>query len=262
MITFQQLGKYGRFGNQMFQYATLYSLGKTLNYSIGVPYQARNSNDKMDFCLLDCFDLSAADSSKVFSASVYIEPHFNYDNNILNIPDGCDIRGYFQTEKYFKTYKNDLKNKEFKFKSNIEDKVNSLLDENDSELISVHIRLGDYVHIQECHPVCSIDYYKQALELLPKDANIILFSDEYPKALDMFKSFGLNIAMTGTDDKFIDMCMMSKCNYHVIGNSSFSWWGAWLSNSKMTIAPKKWFGNSPNVTKNWNDIYCDGWQII
>jgi len=262
MITFQHLGKYGRLGNQMFQYATLYSLGKTLNYAIGVPYKARSSNDKLDFCLADGFEINASDSSNAFSTSVYVEPHFNYDPNILNIPDGCDIRGYFQSEKYFKSHKNDLKNKEFKFKTDIENKVKSLFDGNDSELISVHIRLGDYVHIQDCHPICSIEYYKEALSQLPKDCQVILFSDDYPKALEMFKSFGINVMLTGGNDKFVDMCMMTKCDYHVIANSSFSWWGAWLSNSKKIIAPKIWFGNSPNVAKNWDDIYCDGWELI
>lgn len=262
MITFQQLGKYGRLGNQMFQYATLYSLGKQLKYSIGVPYQARSSNDKMDFCLADGFNIDALDSSGKFFSSVYIEPSFNYDPNILNIPDECDIRGYFQTEKYFKAYKNDLKFKQFKFKDNIENQVNQLFEGKDSELIAVHIRLGDYVHIQDCHPICSVEYYKAALEELPKDCQIVLFSDDYSQALELFKSFGLNVMLTGGNDKFVDMCMMTKCDYHVIANSSFSWWGAWLSNSKKVIAPKVWFGNSPSVAKNWDDIYCDGWEVI
>jgi hypothetical protein len=262
MITFQQLGKYGRLGNQMFQYATLYSLGKKLNYDVGVPYQSRSSNDKMDFCLSDGFEITAPDSSAKFSTSVYIEPHFNYDPNILNIPDGCDIRGYFQTEKYFKQHREDLKNKEFKFKQPIQDKVNSLLDGKDSDLISVHIRLGDYIHIQDCHPVCSVDYYKAAFEQLPKDAQIVLFSDDYAQALDLFKSFGINIMLTGGNDKFIDMCLMTKCEYHVIANSSFSWWGAWLSDSKKTIAPKQWFGSASHMPKNWDDIYSENWEII
>ena len=262
MITFQNLGKYGRLGNQMFQYATLYALGKKLKYDIGVPYQARNQNDKLDFCIGDGFNISASDSSSKYSSSVYAEPGFSYDPNIWNIPDGCDIRGYFQTEKYFKKYRSDLVNKEFVFLSNIKQKVDTLLDGNDSELISIHVRLGDYVHIQDCHPLCTVDYYKEALACMPKDASVLLFSDDYPKALSLMKDVGLNVMLTGGDDKFVDMCMMTRCNYHIIANSSFSWWGAWLSNSKKVIAPKIWFGNSPNVAKNWNDIYCDDWTVI
>ena len=133
---------------------------------------------------------------------------------------------------------------------------------NDSELISVHIRLGDYVQIQDCHPICSVEYYKEALDQLPKDCQVILFSDDYPQALQLFKSFGINVMLTGGTDKFVDMCMMTKCNYHIIANSSFSWWGAWLSNSKKVIAPKKWFGNAQHMPKNWSDIYCDDWILI
>ena len=110
MISCQSLGLMGRFGNQMFQYATLYATGKTLGYEIGVPYHKRSKNDKLDFFLADAFDLSAKDSSGKYFGSMYMEPHFNYDANILNIPDGCDTKGYFQTEKYFKQYKQDLKN--------------------------------------------------------------------------------------------------------------------------------------------------------
>jgi len=262
MITCQTIGKMGRLGNQMFQYATLYALGKKLKYDIGVPYSARSSIDKMDFCLQDCFNLTAKDSTKSFFSSVYIEPHFNYDPNIWNIPDGCDIKGYFQTEKYFKSYKPQIKNQEFLFKNSIEEKVNQLLDGNDSELISVHIRLGDYVQIQDCHPICSVEYYKEALNQLPKDCQVILFSDDYPQALQLFKSFGINVMLTGGTDKFVDMCMMTKCNYHIIANSSFSWWGAWLSNSKKVIAPKIWFGSASHMPKNWDDIYSENWEII
>ena len=262
MISCQTIGTNGRFGNQMFQYATLYALGKELHYEVGVPYNQRNQNDKLDFCLPDAFDLSASDSSQNFMSSMYIEPHFNYDVNIHNIPDNCDIRGYFQTEKYFKKYKKDLINKEFKFKQSIETQANELFAGKDCELVSLHMRLGDYLNVPECHPVCSIDYYKEALKLIPSDIQIILFSDDYGVANNIIKDLGRHVMMYGSNDKFLDVCLMKKCEYHIIANSSFSWWGAWLANSKKTIAPKVWFGPSPNVTKNWNDIYCDEWEVI
>jgi hypothetical protein len=262
MISCQAIGTNGRFGNQMFQYATLYALGKELHYEIGVPYNQRNQNDKLDFCLPDVFDLSASNSSQNFMSSMYIEPHFNYDANIHNIPDNCNIRGYFQTEKYFKKYKKDLINKEFKFKQSIETQANELFAGKNSELVSLHMRLGDYLNVPECHPICSIEYYKEALKLIPSDVQIILFSDDYGVANNIIKDLGRHVMMYGSNDKFLDMCLMTKCEYHIIANSSFSWWGSWLSNSKKTIAPKQWFGSSPNMPKNWDSIYADSWDVI
>lgn len=262
MITSQILGCYGRLGNQLFQYATLYALGKELNYQVAVPYHNQNNNDKLHFAIPDGFNITAVSSKDKFFNSVYTEPSFDYDCNIWNIPDGCDVRGYFQTEKYFKKYKKELLSSELIFKSNITQIVKNLLDGNDGELISIHVRLGDYTHLKDSHPPCSKEYYEEALSLLPKDANIILFSDDYSNALNLMNSFGINVMLTGTADKFIDLCIMSKCNYHIIANSSFSWWGSWLSNSKKTIAPKQWFGRDPAKPKIWNDIYCDEWTVI
>ena len=61
------------------------------------------------------------------------------------------------------------------------------------------------------------------------------------------------------NDLNVDLCVMSWCNAHIIANSSFSWWGAWLGGGK-TIAPKNWFG--PKGPQDWNDVYCNGWEVL
>jgi len=262
MITFKRLGHYGRFGNQMFQYATLYSIAKTKKYLFGVPYKNRSSNEYHDFCLPDCFlNLSAADCSDVFTKYKAEEKCFTYNPGICGIIDDTDITGYFQSEKYFMDYRNDLL-KEYSFADKIKTEAENIRSLTKNNAISVHIRLGDYIHQQHIHPVCNIEYYKEALEKLPDDLLIYVFSDDNEQATKIFNSFKRKIVIPETNNKFIDMCLMSLCDYHVIANSSFSWWGSWLSNSKKTIAPSKWFGADPNVPKNWSDIYCDGWYII
>ena len=120
----------GRFGNQIFQYATLYAIAKEKNYSFGVPYQMRSNIEHLDFCLPDAFKLSAEDCTNVLSSSVFVEKEFKYDPNILNIPDNCELHGYFQTEKYFKKYKKDLVEKEFMFNDVIQNRVNDILNKN------------------------------------------------------------------------------------------------------------------------------------
>jgi hypothetical protein len=262
MITFSKIGTYGRFGNQMFQYATLLAIAKSKGYDYGVPYQHKSSNEFFDFCLPEAFcNLSAKDSSDIVVPNKAIERGFPYSSGFFGIQDNTDICGYFQTEKYFKDYKNDIL-KEYTFKKDILEKAHDMRDLTKKDAISIHLRLGDYLHLQHVYPICSLEYYQEALTKLPDDILIFVFSDEPEKAETYFKSFNRKMVFSDGTDKYVDMATMSLCDYHVIANSSFSWWGAWLSNSKKTIAPSRWFGSAPNAPKDWRDIYCKEWEII
>jgi hypothetical protein len=262
MITFNQIGNFGRFGNQLFQYAALYSIAKTRGYDFGVPYQHRSKNDYNDFCLKDCFsNLSAKDSSLIEQLYSMHTISFKYNPGIFGIPDNTDISGYFQSEKYFVDYRNQILN-EYQFNKSIKDESINIRSVTNKPVISIHVRLGDYLQHQNCHPVCSFEYYNEALKLVPDDLMLFIFSDDIEKASQMFKNLQRPMVFVDTKNKFVDMCVMSMCNYHIIANSSFSWWGAWLSESKKVIAPSQWFGPDKNMPKNWSDIYCKDWIVI
>jgi hypothetical protein len=262
MITYNKIGLNGRLGNQMFQYATLYSIAKSRKYDFGVPYESKNENEYLNFCLPECFpNLSAKDSSQIKNLLTAEERQFTYNAGIFGISDNTDISGYFQSEKYFIDYREHLLN-EYSFKKEIYEKAFDMRSLTKNKAISIHLRLGDYIHLQDSHPICSIDYYKEALEQLPDDLLIYIFSDDVQKATQFFNFINRKVVFTESNDKYIDMCLMSLCDYHIIANSSFSWWGAWLSNSKKTIAPARWFGLSSNAPKNWSDIYCRDWIVI
>jgi len=261
MITFNLLGRYGRFGNQMFQYATLFSIAKTRNYEFGIPYQIKSSNSYLNLCLDEVFDnLSAKDSTNIIPIQRAQEKNFEYNAGIFGIPDHTDIIGYFQSEKYFKDYRNELL-KEFTFKPHILDKAINVRSISTDPVISVHLRIGDYKDLIGKHPIMQKEYYAQALEYLPKDLLIIGFSDEPEEASKLFDSLGRKYFITNPEDQYTDMCTMTLCDYHIIANSSYSWWGAWLSDSKKVIAPHNWFGQD-NMPKNWSDIYCEGWTVV
>jgi hypothetical protein len=246
----------------MFQYATLYSIAKTRKYDFGVPYKIKSPNPYVNFCLDECFpNLSAKDSSNVMNMKRAEEREFTYNAGIFGVSDNTDIVGYFQSEKYFKDYRNALL-KEFEFKPEVRKKAEDIRSITKEPVISAHLRLGDYKNLVGKHPICGVEYYKEALEALPKDMLIIAFSDEPNLAKDVFDSLNRKYFLTETNDQFIDMCLMSMCNYHVIANSSYSWWGSWLSESKKTIAPAVWFGDSSEMPKNWSDIYCENWEIV
>ena len=89
------------------------------------------------------------------------------------------------------------------------------------------------------------------------NSKFLIFSDDIEWCK---KEFGIDNLYSENTDKFVDMYTMTRCNGHIIANSSFSWWGAYLGGKK-TIAPKTWFGVEINY-KNNMDIYPDKWIII
>ena len=256
------MGMYGRMGNQMFQYATLYSIAKTRKYEFGIPYSLKSPNPYINFCLNDAFNnLTALDSSNIQNPNKAQEHNFTYNAGIFGIPDHTDIIGYFQSEKYFIDYRQDLL-KEFEFKTEIKNTANTIRQIGKKLAVSLHIRLGDYLNLTDKHPICTMEYYREALNHIPDNAFLFIISDDNEKAAELFKDFKRPFCIPDTKNQNVDMCLMTMCDYHIIANSSFSWWGAWLSESKQVIAPSKWFGESPDMPKNWSDIYCKDWIII
>lgn len=255
MITYSQLGNNGRLGNQMFQYATLYSVGLTRGYEIGIPANQR---------ITDVFELPNANLVKNFNASyLYKEKDFSFDPNIFLAPDGTDIFGYFQSGRYFDACRDSLL-KEFKFLSKHEEKANQILAPLNSKLVcSLHVRRGDYKNLSDYHTNLGIDYYKSAIDIIKNNIKIapihfLIFSDDTEWCKSTFTNG--NFVFADSNDDAAELCAMSKCKVHIIANSSFSWWGSWLSGSPYTIAPKNWFG--PKGPKNWETVYQQGWMTL
>ena len=86
----------------------------------------------------------------------------------------------------------------------------------------------------------------------------MIFSDdiEWCKEQEMFK--GYRFHFYDSQSTGIDLCLQSLCTYHIIANSSFSWWGSWLAKSEKTIAPKNWRGSLPYV----EGLYLKDWVVI
>lgn len=262
MIAFTNIGKIGRLGNQMFQYAAAFAIAKEKKYILGMPYNNRSEDEHQDFCMRDCFPYLSATNchGKVFK-NKFNEIGFGFDANINQIEDDTDLYGYFQSPKYFDRYKSEIK-KEFTFRYEIIAKAKNIKLNFQQETIALHLRLGDYTWKTHYHPICGVEYYRHALLKIPdiKNKQILLFSDDIVAAQKLLINFDTNPIIT--NNKYVDLCIMTMCDYHVIANSTFSWWAAYLSRSKMIFAPKNWFGKNSDAPQDWKDIYCDGWLII
>ena len=265
MLSFNNLGNLGRLANQMFQYASLKGIATHCGYDFCIPpgevFGQNDPNVNKDLNLYDVFDLHNRNNVRLTQNQIITEKMYTFDEELFNnCKDNIDLLGYFQTEKYFKHIEDEIRS-DFSFTLELYDTCNQFISSLNSELISIHVRRGDYL-INPNHPVQTLDYYKQALQLLPQELPVLVFSDDYNWCLSqvLFDDDRFMISENSSVDS--DLCMMSLCNYHIIANSSFSWWGAWLAKSKKTIAPKNWFDGELKMAKDVKDLYCKNWIVI
>jgi hypothetical protein len=146
----------------------------------------------------------------------------------------------------------------------IDDETNQKLINKYGELLkldtcSIHVRRGDYLGLQNHHPIQPIEYYQKAINLIGEDKHFLIFSDDIKWCEENF-SFLNNKTFVSDNLDYEDLYLMSMCNNNILANSTFSWWGAWMNQNenKQVIIPSKWFGIS-NSHLNTNDLYCDKW---
>ena len=158
------------------------------------------------------------------------------------------ISGYMQSEKYFEHCR-DLVRETFSFPEEILTTVaNRFGADLAQQPVSIHVRRGDFLEKQQYHPVQSKAYYLRALDLLAQSVEvrrILCFSDDPEWCKVNFGEDSRIQVVEGQQDVY-DMALMSLCSHHVIANSSFSWWGAWLNPKadKIVIAPKNYLGSA------------------
>lgn len=269
-------------GNQMFQYAFFQALSQKekdvyLNIEYCTPELFHNGYElKNVFGIPDKWVVPDGILSEIKKADPFIIGYVEEDANssyqefkhndcLVTIYDG-----YWQTEKYFALLK-DVTRKIFTFdKLRLNTKSLLLHEEiqDQPNSVSIHIRRGDYLNNYLSKymygGICTLDYYKSAMRLLEKKIKTpiryYIFSDEPEWVKENFNILGSKVVdCNRREDSWQDMCLMSACRHHIIANSSFSWWGAWLGGNKdkIVIAPDRWL-----TTEETPDILPDKWIKI
>lgn len=272
-------------GNQMFQY----SAGRALSLRLGVILGIYNHNSKTDIVsnLLGQFNIQVENipqsllppsrSSNGFlwmlwklgltKPKVFRQGGLGYNPKFEEVTDNTYLRGYWQSEWFFQDCK-DVIRSDFEFTSKPTGQnlvIHQEIQETESS-ISLHVRRGDYLNQKNksIFSSCSREYYEQAVGLITEQCQITpkvyVFSDDPEWVTNHFKlPFGMRVMTHNPADKAIeDLRLMTACKHHVIANSCFSWWGAWLGQNpnKLTVALDRWFVD-PKYSNP--DIYCKGW---
>jgi hypothetical protein len=203
-------------------------------------------------------------NTEIFEESPYI---YNEDLLKKKIDKNITITGYFQSEKYFTSYRKHVL-KLFRFPKIKDELIMSflyLIKNNNS--VAVHIRRGDYLSNPKAryfHGILGQDYYKKSITYIRKKLkkpSFFIFSDDIHLVKKTFPFFNnKNYTFINTNSAMNDLYLMKNCKHFIIANSTFSWWGAWLSTNKSKIicSPKKWSRSKSAQT----DIIPKSWIRI
>ena len=253
----------GGLGNQMFQYAVGRSLAEQNKTELLLDtsfLEDKNSGVTVfrDY-ELDLFpNIKENKLREQFPAFQVYEPFFHCDERIKNVTtdENLYLVGYWQTYKYFSDI-SDLIVDEFKFPDIIDEKTSSLKEKIiSSNSVMINVRRADYLTDSLFENV-EMDYYHKCIarmnELLD-DPSFYVFSDDTEWCKENFteeKFFVVDKSYAGP--KYIDyLNLMTSCKHHVIPNSTFAWWAAWLNHNddQIVMYPSKWFTDKNKDTKD------------
>ena len=278
-ISYNQLGSNGRLGNQMFQYAGLRGIASHRGFDWLIPRP--ESYGDSNYGLFDCFEMSSVNEKNFghLNAQSIATGQFHFSQEFFdNCPDNVNLHDYFQSSKYFSNIEDQIR-EDFTFKADILNPCQEIMSDLESPIF-IHVRRGDYVNSQNAHPVCSVEYYKEALTHFDDEVPVLVFSDdiEWCKKQELFSDDRFMLSeyqerypqTCDTNDgkqnaliPYFDLCMMSLCSGGIIANSSMSWWGAWLINNptQPIIAPNPGFG--PQYNKYYmGDLLAESWVEV
>jgi hypothetical protein len=229
--------QYGRLGNNLFQKAA--AIGFAMRHGLQYNLSGRTHFDKAPVLISEV----GHEYNQLEYSPAWANRHILLD-------------GYWQSERYFDHFREEVL-KAFGY-------IRSAL----PRVCSVHVRRGDYLKYPDKHPVVTMDYLVQAMEMITQQREIesfMVFSDDLTWCIDQFAKLPYKFDYSTDHSEQEDMQLMSYCGHNIISNSTFSWWGAWLGgySDKVVISPSKdnWFGPG-NKHLDTSDLIPDSWIQI
>jgi hypothetical protein len=205
----------------------------------------------------------------------FTEAAWGYDPRFGALGPRTRLSGYFQSPRYWEgiepALRADLVPRRLPDDAALARTVASM---SEDRAVSVHVRRGDYLTTERAlHGVCSAEYYERAIARMRSrvsGAKFFVFSDDLAWCREHFKEPDMTVVdmPSSAREPALDLYLMSRCSHHVISNSTYSWWGAWLDDSPAAIvcAPDRWFNDEQmsaramrdTVPAQWLRIPCEG----
>lgn len=263
----------------MFQYAYALAASKRIGTELKLDLSWYEENSTHRPYILDRFNISAAFATKEeveyiqsknapdflsyrwnllrdsvapkHKKAIVFEDLSKVDLDLLHPYKNSYVEGYFTSELFFKDFEKDVR-KELRFQPLISQSVKEIAEAIDSNTVAISIRRGDFIG-NSLHNICSKEYFYRAIEKIQEiigNPTLLIFSDELEWITDNMKFDVAHRIVPKLEDPMDYMRLMSHCSNHIIPNSTFSWWGAWLSEPKIVIAPDSWLAKDVKAHEN------------
>ena len=269
----------GGLGNCLFITATLYSLSidKKLPYCVSNNTQSCTKRKEEEEWLRTILkSVPKVNKRPKQVKSLYKEKSMKYKQFPKKV-GSTQLYGYFQSDKYFSKNKDKIVSLFTEYKNEIQSDLDKKF-QFKKPTISIHVRRADYVKLQHAHVVQPEQYYEDALNAMVKKLGfksinkmnakytMVIFSDDIPWCQTESKVFSkmFDAHFMGRNSAIEDMYLMSMCDHHIIANSTFSWWGAYINTKKdvTVVAPSAWFNPNFKKPEEWQDIYTKDMIVV
>jgi hypothetical protein len=191
------------------------------------------------------------------------------NNAVLNASGNVYLAGYWQSEKYFLDIEDTIRD-DFRIAHELDENAREVAARIEScESVAVHIRRGEFINDPEAsrlHGTCSAAYYQRCFDYLAGRigrVHLFVFAEDESWARKNLKiSFPAEyVPYRPENESWQNMRLMSLCRHHVLANSTFSWWGAWLGQRAggIVLAPERWvqddrYDTSDLIPSRWVKI--------
>jgi hypothetical protein len=281
--------EFGGLGNQLFQYAAARYYAKRYcaevrisvdpawnalsygyprpcmlqHFSIPVPLVERSLCDRIFMTDKPWLEAASVPFKRAFRVQVFKEQLEHRYSFLPDLPLREGVKtlylvGYWQTHLMAEEVAEELR-VELTMKEPAQGKTLEVMQQisRSRNPVSLHVRRGDSALAAEGKVVLPMEYYSDAISAFRKrlvDPTFFVFSDDMPFVKENLPRDPRMVFVDHNDTSAAheDLRLMSSCHHHILANSTFSWWGAWLNprTDRIVIAPKRWFIKADNHYRN------------
>lgn len=249
-------------GNQLFELASLMGLAKRYRTTLMLPQRWQyDSSFKLD-SLIEYGDMVAFISIREPAFHCCLD-FFDKFRDVIK-DEKVYVEGYLQSELYWKPFENEIR-KAFEFTEAIQEATNLFLIDNDIDVkkfVAISVRRGDFA-TDPNHYLLPLKYYIGAISSHFPEKDIMVFSDDTLWCKEHFRISERRIVFSENKNAIEQLSLMSRFSNFVLANSTFSWWGAYLSKTenKKVVRPYYHFDGELKIKNSLKDHYLSSWIV-